>query len=117
MMKILTTMSPNLLLLLAIIFEVIATSLLPKTQQFSQPLISAIVLICYALAFFLLSVTIKSVPIGIAYAIWCGAGIVLVTVISWLWYGQQLDWVAILGISLILLGSVIINIFSTTISH
>ncbi len=110
-------MSPNLLLLLAIIFEVIATSLLPKTQQFSQPLISAIVLICYALAFFLLSVTIKSVPIGIAYAIWCGAGIVLVTVISWLWYGQQLDWVAILGISLILLGSVIINIFSTTISH
>ncbi|QFI39975.1 QacE family quaternary ammonium compound efflux SMR transporter [Moritella marina ATCC 15381] len=117
MMKILTTMSPNLLLLLAIIFEVIATSLLPKTQQFSQPLISAIVLICYALAFFLLSVTIKSVPIGIAYAIWCGAGIILVTVISWLWYGQQLDWVAILGISLILLGSVIINIFSTTISH
>ncbi|PKH04940.1 QacE family quaternary ammonium compound efflux SMR transporter [Moritella sp. Urea-trap-13] len=117
MLKILTTMPPNLLLPLAIIFEVIATSLLPKTQQFSQPLISAIVLICYALAFFLLSITIKSVPIGIAYAIWCGAGIVLVTMISWLWYGQQLDWVAILGISLILLGSVIINVFSTTITH
>ncbi|QUM79239.1 EamA family transporter [Moritella sp. 5] len=117
MLKMLATMPPNLLLLLAIIFEVIATSLLPKTQQFSQPFMSVIVLICYALAFFLLSITIKSVPIGVAYAIWCGAGIVLVTIISWLWYGQQLDWVAIIGISLILLGSVIINIFSTTISH
>lgn len=117
MLKIITAMPPNLLLLLAIIFEVIATSLLPKTQQFSQPLISTFVLICYALAFFLLSITIKSVPISIAYAIWCGAGIVLVTMISWLWYGQQLDWVAILGVSLILLGSVIINVFSTTITH
>ncbi|MCJ8350817.1 multidrug efflux SMR transporter [Moritella sp.] len=117
MLNILTTLPPNLLLLFAIVFEVVATSLLPKTQQFSQPLMSAVVLICYAVAFFLLSITIKSVPIGIAYAIWCGAGIVLVTMISWLWYGQQLDWVAILGISLILLGSVIINVFSTTITH
>nr|WP_243834605.1 multidrug efflux SMR transporter [Psychromonas sp. RZ22] len=108
---------PAFTLLLAIIFEVIATSLLPKTQQFTQLITTVIVLSCYGLAFFLLSITVKSIPVAIAYAIWCGAGIFLVTMISWLWYGQQLDWVAVLGITFILIGSIIINVFSNTISH
>lgn len=116
MLKVLAAM-PTQMLIFAIFFEVIATSLLPKTQQFTQPLMTIFVLICYGLAFFLLSITVKSIPVSIAYAVWCGSGILLVTMISWLCYGQQLDWVAMLGISFILIGSIIINVFSKTITH
>ncbi|UTM60379.1 SMR family transporter [Photobacterium sp. CCB-ST2H9] len=104
-------------LFLAIICEVIATSMLPKTQQFTQLVPTLVVLTGYMVAFFLLSVTVKVVPIGVAYAIWCGAGIVLVALISWLWYGQKLDLYALLGMTLILAGTLIINVFSKSVSH
>lgn len=106
-----------LLLLMAIIFEVFATTMLLKTEQFTQLKPSLIVLIGYFLAFYLLSLSIKSIPIGVAYALWCGIGIVLVALVSWLWNGQKLDIYAILGIALILLGCLVINMFSTSVIH
>ncbi|WP_420848091.1 DMT family transporter [Photobacterium sanctipauli] len=110
-------MPPMMALCIAIVCEVVATSMLPKTQQFTQPVPTLVTLVGYGMAFFLLSVTVKAVPIGIAYAIWCGAGIVLVAMISWLWYGQQLDLPAMIGILLILIGTVVINVFSKSVSH
>ncbi|QUJ70041.1 QacE family quaternary ammonium compound efflux SMR transporter (plasmid) [Photobacterium sp. GJ3] len=117
MLHLVSALPPMLALFMAIVCEVIATSLLPKTEQFTQPIPTLIVLMGYGAAFFLLSVTVKVVPIGVAYAIWCGAGIVLVALISWLWYGQKLDLFALLGIALILAGTLIINVFSKAVSH
>ncbi len=117
MLQFLTALPPMVALPIAIACEVVATSMLPKTQQFSQPIPTLITLAGYAFAFFLLSITVKTVPIGIAYAIWCGAGIVLVGLISWLWHGQQLDLPAIVGICLIMAGTIVINVFSRTVSH
>lgn len=117
MLQMLTAIPPMSALVIAIFCEVVATSLLPKTEQFTQPIPTIFVLMGYAVAFYLLAITVKVVPIGIAYAIWCGAGIVLVSMVSWLWHGQQLDMFAVLGISLILAGTVIINVFSNTTVH
>ncbi|GAA3539563.1 multidrug efflux SMR transporter [Zobellella aerophila] len=117
MVQMLAAIPPMTALVIAIVCEVIATSMLPKTEQFTQPLATAIVLLGYGAAFLLLSVTVKTVPIGIAYAIWCGAGIVLIALISWLWHGQQLDGFAILGIGLILAGTAVINLFSSAVQH
>ncbi|WP_028023997.1 DMT family transporter [Enterovibrio calviensis] len=112
MIKILTTVPPLASLSLAILFEIIATSMMPKTQSFTNPVITAIVLLCYAISFYLLSITVKTMPLGIAYAIWSAAGIVLVSLVAWLWHGQQLDLGAIVGMSLIIIGVVVINLFS-----
>ena len=117
MFKLIAAMPPMMALSIAIVCEVIATSMLPRTQQFTQFLPTLITLSGYAVAFFMLSVTVKAVPIGIAYAIWCGAGIVLVAMISWLWHGQQLDLPALIGMLLILSGTVVINVFSNSVSH
>ena len=102
---------------LAIVFEVLATSYLPKTNQFTALVPTFLVLVGYGLAFYLLSVAVQSMSLGVAYAIWCGVGVVLVASISWLVYGQKLDVYAIAGIALILLGTVIINLWSTSVSH
>ncbi|WP_434362655.1 multidrug efflux SMR transporter [Parasalinivibrio latis] len=96
----------------AIVAEVIATSLMPRTQQFTQPLYSLVVLTGYGIAFYLLSITVKSVPLGVTYAVWSGTGIVLVTAFSWFAYGQKLSLPVMLGMGLILAGSVIVNLFS-----
>ncbi|NOJ14769.1 DMT family transporter [Vibrio splendidus] len=101
------------MLSLAIVLEVVATSLLPKTQQFTSLRATAAVLASYGCAFYLLFLTVQTMSLGVAYAIWCGAGIVLVAALSWLVYGQKLDIFAIIGIALILVGVVIINLFST----
>ena len=100
-----------------IIFEVIATSLIPKTQQFTVVSFSILVLIGYGLAFYLLSMTSQTLALGVVYAIWSGLGIVLVTGIAWFAYGQKLDFYALIGIGLILAGTVVINLFSTTSHH
>ncbi len=105
------------MLSLAIVLEVVATSLLPKTQQFTSLPATAAVLAGYVCAFYLLSLTVQTMSLGVAYAIWCGAGIVLVAALSWLVYGQKLDIYAIIGIALILAGVVIINLFSSSVSH
>ncbi|CAH0529287.1 DMT family transporter [Vibrio hippocampi] len=111
------SLPPFVTLSLAIIFEVFATSYLPKTNQFTAPIPTLVVLVSYGLAFYLLSIAVQSMSLGVAYAIWCGVGVVFVASISWLLYGQKLDIYAIAGISLILIGTVIINLFSTSVSH
>ncbi|MGR5150945.1 DMT family transporter [Photobacterium swingsii] len=117
MFSILTSLPPIVPLSIAIVCEVIATSFLPKTEQFTKPGLTLLVLVGYGIAFFMLSLTVKTMPVGVAYAIWCGAGIVLVAMLSWLFSGQHLDKFAILGISLIMAGTIIINVFSKSVSH
>ncbi|MCL4525278.1 MAG: SMR family transporter [Gammaproteobacteria bacterium] len=104
-------------LAVAIISEVIGTSALKASEGFSRLWPSAIVVIGYASAFYFLSLTLKTIPIGVAYAIWSGAGVALIALIAWVLYGQALDLPAIIGISLIVAGVVVLNLFSTTVSH
>ena len=113
----LLSLPPPVMLSLAIVLEVVATSLLPKTQQFTSVPATIAVLVSYGFAFYLLSLTVQTISLGVAYAVWCGAGIVLVAALSWLVYGQKLDIFAIIGIALILSGVVIINLFSSSVSH
>ncbi|MGR5131659.1 DMT family transporter [Vibrio alfacsensis] len=110
-------MPPMIALSIAIVCEVIATSYIPKTEQFTKMMPSTVVLIGYGIAFFLLSVTVKSMPVGIVYAIWSGAGIVLVATVGYFLYGQKLDLAAIVGIGFILTGVMIVNLLSKTAGH
>ena len=98
MFKMLVSMPPLVALSIAIVCEVIATSSIPKTEQFTKMMPSTVVIIGYGIAFFLLSVTVKSMPVGIVYAIWSGAGIVLVAAVGYFLYGQKLDLAALVGI-------------------
>lgn len=113
----LTSLPPLLVLFFAIVLEVFATSWLPKTQQFTALLPTAGVLLGYALSFYLVSIAIQNMPVGVAYAIWSGVGVVLVALISWLVYGQKIDGFAVLGIALILSGTLVINLFSSSVNH
>ena len=106
-----------LYLALAITAEVIGTTALQASQGFTKPLPSAIVVIGYGLAFYLLSLVLKYVPMGVAYAIWAGMGIVLITAAGALVYKQIPDLPAMLGMGLIVAGVAVINIFSKTVSH
>ena len=102
---------------IAIVAEVIATSALKATDGFTKPVASLVVVCGYALAFYMLSLTLRSIPVGVAYAIWCGVGMALISVIGWLILKQRLDAGAILGISLIVLGVVILSVFSKVTVH
>ncbi len=93
------------------------TSALKGSEGFTRPWPSLVVVIGYASAFFFLSLTLRTIPVGVAYAIWAGAGIVLIALFSWLFLGQTLDIPAIIGLVLIVAGVVVINLFSDTISH
>lgn len=102
---------------IAIVAEVIATTALKAAAGFTRPLPSLVVVTGYAIAFFCLSLTLRSVPIGIAYAIWSGVGIVLVSVAAWVLFGQRLDPPALLGIALIMAGVLVINLWSKSVTH
>ncbi len=102
---------------LAILSEVIATSFLKATEGFTRFWPSLVVVVGYLLAFYLLSLTLKTIPVGIAYAIWSGVGVVLIAIIGWLFLEQSLDIPAIIGLLLIVAGVLIINVFSKTVSH
>ncbi len=104
-------------LCIAIIAEVIATTALKQTEGFTKLVPSFLVVSGYGIAFYLLSKIVQLLPLAITYAIWSGAGIALVGIVGWIWLGQKLDPAAILGISLIILGVIVINVFSSTISH
>lgn len=78
---------------------------------------SVVVVVGYALSFYFLSLVLKAIPIGIAYAVWAGLGIVLLAVVGWIVFGQALDAPALLGMALILAGIIIMNVFSNTVSH
>lgn len=106
-----------LYLVLAIACEVVATSALKATEGFTRWQPSALVVVGYGLAFFFLSLTLRSIPVGIAYAIWAGAGVVLVSIAGWLLYQQALDLAALLGIGLIVAGVLVINLFSKVVVH
>ena len=102
---------------LAIVAEVIATSALKASEGFTRPGPSAIVVLGYGLAFYCLSLTLKTVPVGVAYAVWSGLGIVLISIASLLLYDQKLDLAALLGIGLIIAGVLVIQLFSGSSGH
>lgn len=104
-------------LAIAIVAEVIATSSLKSSEGFTKLWPSIAVVLGYGFAFFFLSLTLRSVPVGIAYAIWSGAGVVLVTLVAWLAFGQKLDFAGVAGIGLIVAGVVVLNLFSKATAH
>jgi len=110
-------MQPWVFLSIAIISEVIATSCLKASEGFTRFWPSVVVVIGYLLAFYLLSLTLKTIPVGIAYAVWSGVGIVLIAMVGWLFLGQKLDMPAIIGLVFIITGVMVINVFSRTIAH
>lgn len=106
-----------LYLTIAIVAEVIATSALKASEAFTKLTPSVVVAIGYSVAFYMLSLCLKDIPVGIAYAIWSGLGIVLVTLIAWFLYGQKLDAPALLGLGLIVAGVATIQLFSNVTAH
>lgn len=104
-------------LILAIICETIGTSFLKQSEQFTRLVPTTIALLSYGVAFYLLSVTLKTIPVGIAYALWSGVGIVLITIIGVFAFKQHLDLAAYLGLGLIIAGVVVINCFSKSVAH
>lgn len=104
-------------LLLATVAEVIATSALKASEGFTRLIPTMIVVIGYAIAFYFLALSLKQIPIGVAYAVWAGLGIVFISVIAWFLYGQKLDTAALIGIGLILSGVLVINLFSKSAGH
>ena len=99
-------------LFIAIVSEVVATSALKAADGFTKLTPSIIVVVGYASAFFFLSIIVRTMPLGIAYAIWSGVGVSLVTIAGWIIYGQKLDLAAMIGIGLIVAGVVVLNLFS-----
>lgn len=99
-------------LAIAIIAEVIATSALKASQGFSVLWPSVLTIIGYAIALYFLSLTMKTIPMGIAYAIWSGAGIILISTVGWFIYKQHLDLPAFIGLALMISGILVINVFS-----
>ena len=104
-------------LVIAIIGEVIATSALKAADGFTNLWPSVVVVIGYATALFFLSLTIRTMPVGIAYAIWAGVGTVFIVIAGYVMYQQVLDWPALIGIALIVLGVVVINLLSTSVTN
>ena len=111
------SLSIYLVLAVAIAAEVVATTALVRTESFTRLGPSLVTIIFYSLSFWLLSFPIRVIPAGIVYAIWSGAGIVLITLAAWLVLGQRLDLPAIAGLALIISGVVIINLFSRSVEH
>lgn len=98
-----------LYLAVAIVSEVIATSALKASEGFTRLTPSVVVVAGYAVAFYCLSLTLRSIAVGIVYAIWSGVGIVLISLVGWLVFGQTLSWAALLGMGLITVGVIIVN--------
>ena len=113
-------MNPTMLyamLVLAIVFEVLGTSAMQAAQHFTKLLPTLVMVVCYAVAFYFLSYTLKAIPVGIAYAIWSGLGIVLISLGGYFVFGQKLDYAAVLGLGLIVAGVVVLNLFSKSTFH
>lgn len=101
-----------LYLTIAILSEVVATSALKASAGFTRLYPSVLVVVGYGLAFYFLSLTLRTIPVGIAYAVWSGVGVVLVCLVGWVVYGQKLDLAAAAGIALIVAGVLVLNVFS-----
>lgn len=101
----------------AIIAEVLATSALKAAEGFTRPLPSLAVVIGYGVAFYLLSLTLKTLPVGIAYAIWSGVGTGLIVLLGWLLFGQALNFQVLSGLVLIVIGVVVVQLGTPSASH
>ena len=106
-----------LILGIAIVSEVIATSALKASDGFTRLLPSVIVVVGYGIAFYCLALVLRTLPVGVVYAIWSGVGVALIALVGWLLYGQALDLPAIVGIGLIVAGVAVLNVFSKTVAH
>ena len=106
-----------LFLVAAVLSETIGTSALQASNQFTKFWPSVTVVISYTLAFYFLSITLKYIQVGIAYALLAGFGIIFITIVGFLVFGQKLDSAAIVGLTMIILGIVVIHLFSSTSSH
>ena len=104
-------------LLIAIACEVVATSALKASDGFTRFWPAVVTVAGYGVAFYFLSLTLRTIPVGIVYAIWSGAGIVLIAAIGWVWFRQSLDAAAVIGLGLIIAGVLVVNLFSKTMSH
>lgn len=104
-------------LIAAIVCEVIGTSFLQQSQQFTRLVPTVLMAVFYGAAFFLLSITLKTLPVGVAYAIWSGLGIVLISAVGYVFFRQTLDLAAMIGLGLIIAGVVVVNVFSKTMGH
>ncbi|WP_374992376.1 DMT family transporter [Paraburkholderia sp. SARCC-3016] len=110
-------MPPYALLAIAIAAEVIATSALRASDGFTRWLPAVVVVLGYGVSFYLLSLTLKSIPVGVVYAIWSGVGIVLITLVALVMYRQVPDLPAVAGLGLIVAGVVVLNLFSKMQMH
>jgi multidrug transporter EmrE-like cation transporter len=110
-------MNAYLALGLAIVAEVIGTSALKASEGFSRPWPSVIVVVGYAVSFYCLALVLRTIPVGIAYAIWSGLGIVLITLVAYVVYRQTIDVPGLIGMALILAGVLVINLFSRSAGH
>lgn len=105
-----------LILVLAVLAETIGTTALQASQQFTRLVPSVIVVVAYSVAFYFLALSLRTIPVGIAYAIWSGLGIIFIAVIGLAVFGQKLDLAAVIGIGMILAGILVVNLFSSA-SH
>ena len=110
-------MNVAVMLGIAIVCEVIATSALRSADGFTKVVPSLVCLIGYAVAIYLLSLTVRTLPTGIVYAIWSGLGIVLVAALAWAKDGQRLDLPAVVGLGLIIAGVLVVNLLSKNVGH
>lgn len=106
-----------LFLAIAIVSETIATSALKASDGFTRLLPSVAVVAGYGIAFYFLSLTLRTIPVGVAYAVWSGVGIMLISLVGWIVYGQKLDAAAIAGMGLIVAGVIVMNVFSKSAAH
>lgn len=104
-------------LVIAILCEVVATSSLKAADGFTRLAPSAVVIVGYALSLYFLSVSLRAIPVGAAYAVWSGLGTVAIAVLGWKIYGQSLDLAAVIGIGLIIAGVLVLNLMSSSVSH
>ncbi|MGM0520535.1 MAG: DMT family transporter [Pseudomonadota bacterium] len=104
-------------LVLAIVAEVVATSALKASMGFTRPLPSIVVVVGYGVAFYLLSLVLRTLPVGLTYAIWAGLGIVLVTLVGIVAFGERPDWPGVLGIGFIVIGVILLQVFSKMSVH
>ncbi len=107
----------KLLLAIAIVSEVVATSALKDSDGFTRAGPTLFALLFYGIAFWLLSIVMRSVPVGVVYAVWSGAGVVLIALVGWIVHRQALDWPALAGMALIVAGVLLINLYSSSISR
>lgn len=110
-------MKNYLFLIIAIVFETIATSALKSSEQFSKLIPSIITVVGYLGAFYFLSLTLRTIPVGVAYAIWSGVGIILITLVGIFAFKQVPDLPAVIGLLLIIAGVIVINVFSDMSAH